>query len=152
MKKKVKIYKATRIKEGEQLEVEETVVEEAILHVFLNQQEVAALSCTPHDKSYLAAGFLFSEGFLKTTEQIKNIDAKDNRVIVSTDPSYEVPELLQKKGILTSGCSHRSKFHFGLRANKRGHFSVRKKIRAFPKDGGRSQCRFSATEPHHSLQ
>lgn len=110
MKKKVKIYKATRIKEGEQLEVDETVVEEAILHVFLNQQEVAALSCTPHDKSYLAAGFLFSEGFLKTKEQIKNIDATENRVIVSTDPSYEVPELLQKKGTLTSGCGKGKSF------------------------------------------
>jgi FdhD protein len=102
MKQKVKIYKATRIKDGERLEVDETVVEEAILHVFLNQQEMAALSCTPHDQTYLAVGFLFSEGFLKTKEQIKNIDSTESSVVISTDPSYEVPELLQKKGIFAS--------------------------------------------------
>jgi FdhD protein len=110
VKKKVKIYKATRIKEGKRAGVDEMVVEEAILHVFLNQQEVVNLSCTPHDTNHLAVGFLFSEGFLKTKEQIKNIDATENRVIVSTDPSDEVSELLQKKGVLTSGCGKGKNF------------------------------------------
>jgi FdhD protein len=110
MKRKVKIYKTIRIKEGERRQVDEPVVQEAILQLFLNQQEITTLSCTPHDKNHLAVGFLFSEGFLETKEQIKNIDTTESKVIVSTDPSYTVPELLQKKGTLTSGCGKGKSF------------------------------------------
>jgi len=104
MKGKAEIYKATRIKEGERQEIDEMVVKEAVLRIFLNQQEVVALSCTPHDQTYLAVGFLISEGFLKNKNDIKGIDALEDRVSVYTDPSYKIPEGSQLKGIFTSGC------------------------------------------------
>jgi len=104
MKSKARIYKATRIKEGERQEVSEKVVEEAVLRILLNEQEVVALSCTPDDQTYLAVGFLFSEGFLKTKEEIKNIDSSEDRVIIYTDSSYKIPEGSQLRGVFTSGC------------------------------------------------
>lgn len=103
MRGKAKIYKATRIKEGERRQIDETVVEEAVLRIFLNQQEVVALSCTPYDQAYLAVGFLVSEGFLKSKE-IKSIDSAGDRVTVYTDSSYKIPESSQLRGVLTSGC------------------------------------------------
>jgi len=104
MRGKAKIYKATRIKEGERRQIDETVVEEAVLRIFLNQQEVVALSCTPYDQAYLAVGFLISEGFLKAKEEIKSIDSTEDRVTVYTDSSYKIPESSQLRGVLTSGC------------------------------------------------
>lgn len=104
MKNKVRIYKATRIKEGQREEIKEAVAQETILRISLNQQEIVALSCTPHDQVLLAVGFLFSEGFLKTKDQIRKTDCSEDRVTVFTESSYEIPQGSRKEGIFTSGC------------------------------------------------
>lgn len=104
MEGKTKTYKATRIKDGDRQEIDETVAEEAILRIFLNDREIVALSCTPHDQAYLAVGFLISEGFLKNKEEIKSIDQSENGVIVRTHASQDISETPLQKAILTSGC------------------------------------------------
>jgi FdhD protein len=101
---KVELRRATRIKDGGREEIEETVAQEAVLRVFLNDREMVALSCTPHDQAYLAVGFLISEGFLENKEEIKRIDHSQGAVTVQTDASYEMPKDSELKGILTSGC------------------------------------------------
>ena len=104
MKGKVKIYKATRIEKGKRGEISERVVEEAVLRIFLNEQEIVFLSCTPCDQNFLAVGFLISEGFLKNKEAIKSIDSSEDRVTIYTDSSYKIPKDSQLRGIHTSGC------------------------------------------------
>ncbi|UCB52794.1 MAG: formate dehydrogenase accessory sulfurtransferase FdhD [Candidatus Zixiibacteriota bacterium] len=101
---KVSPQKATRIKDGNREEINETVAQEAVLRISLNDREVVALSCTPYDQAFLAAGFLASEGFLKGRDEIKSIDQSEGSVTVRTDASHEIPEDSQPKGILTSGC------------------------------------------------
>jgi FdhD protein len=101
---KVKTHKAIRIRDGDRQEIDETVAEEAILRVFLNDREIVALSCTPHDETHLAAGFLFSEGLLKSREQIKSLDRSEGGVTVRTHVPLEIPEDSRLKGVLTSGC------------------------------------------------
>ena len=104
MKDKVKIYKATRIEKSKREEISEKVAKEAVLRIFLNEQEIVALSCTPYDQTYLAVGFLISDGFLKSKKEMKSIDSSKDRVTVYTDSSYKIPESSQLRGILTSGC------------------------------------------------
>ena len=104
MKDKLGIFKAVRIKEGERQDIEEKVAREAVLRIFINEHEIAALSCTPSDQIYLAVGFLISEGFLKSSAEIKNIDSSEGEVTVHTKSPYEVPEDFGRKGVLTSGC------------------------------------------------
>lgn len=104
MKGKVKIYNATRIEKDKRKELSEKVAEETVLRIFLNEQEIVALSCTPYNQTFLAVGFLISEGFLKVKEEIKSIDSTEGSVTVHTDPSYKIPEGPQLKGIFTSGC------------------------------------------------
>ncbi|NIN00204.1 MAG: formate dehydrogenase accessory sulfurtransferase FdhD [candidate division Zixibacteria bacterium] len=104
MKDKLGIFKAVRIKEGERQDIEEKVAQEAILRIFINEHEIAALSCTPSDQTYLAVGFLISEGFLKSSAEIKNVHSSEGEVTVRTKSPYEVPEELGRKGVLTSGC------------------------------------------------
>lgn len=101
---KVKPQKATRIKDGNREEIIETVAQEAVLRIFLNDREMVALSCTPHDQACLAVGFLVSEGFLKNKEEIKSIDHSEGNVTVRTDASFKIPEDSELKGVLTSGC------------------------------------------------
>lgn len=101
---KVTLQKATRIKDGNREEINETVAQEAVLRIFLNDQEMVALSCTPHDQAFLAVGFLVSEGFLKSKDEIKSIDRSESTVTVHTDAFHEIPEDSRSKGVLTSGC------------------------------------------------
>jgi FdhD protein len=101
---KVKTHKATRIKDGDRQEIDELVAEEAILRVFLNDREIAALSCTPHDEAHLAVGFLFSEGLLKSRDEIKSLDRSEGGITVRTHAPLEIPEDSRLKGVLTSGC------------------------------------------------
>ncbi|KPL00730.1 MAG: hypothetical protein AMJ91_03575 [candidate division Zixibacteria bacterium SM23_73_3] len=110
MKGKVKIYNATRIEKDKRKELSEKVAEEAVLRIFLNEQEIVVLSCTPYDQTYLAVGFLISDGFLKSKEEIRNINTSEDRVTVYTDSSYKIPETSQLQGILTSGCGKGKSF------------------------------------------
>lgn len=102
--RKVETCKATLIKEGVRQEIDEKVAKEAVLRVFLNDQEIVALSCTPSDGEHLAVGFLFSEGLLKSKDQIREIHSSDDGIVVHTDPSYRIPEDVKLSGVLTSGC------------------------------------------------
>ncbi len=104
MKGKVKIYNATRIEKEKRKELSEKVAEEAVLRIFLNEQEMVALSCTPYDQTFLAVGFLISERILKGKEQIRTIDFSEDRVTVYTNSAYKIPEVSQRGGIFTSGC------------------------------------------------
>lgn len=101
---KVRTCRATRLKEGREEQIDERVAREAVLRIVLNHQEMVALSCTPSDQDYLAAGFLFSEGFLQSRDQIRRIDRAENMVVVHTHPSYKMPQDGKHRGVLTSGC------------------------------------------------
>ncbi len=107
---KVTLQKAARIKDSNREEIIETVAQEAVLRIFLNDREMVALSCTPHDQAYLAAGFLISEGFLKSRDEIKNIDQSQGTVTVYTHASHEIPEDSELRGVLTSGCGKGKSF------------------------------------------
>ncbi len=110
MKNKVRIYEATRVEKGRHQKIDETVAQEAVLRILLNDREMVVLSCTPYDQTYLAAGFLVSEGFLKTREEIESIEETEDSVTVHTHPSHKIPEDFKLKGILTSGCGKGKSF------------------------------------------
>jgi len=96
--------KITKVSSGKKEEIEDVVVTEASLTIFLNEEKIITLLCTPQEQEYLAVGFLISDGFLKSKEEIKSIDSSEDRVTVRTDSSYKIPESFHLKGILTSGC------------------------------------------------
>ncbi|MDD5288595.1 MAG: formate dehydrogenase accessory sulfurtransferase FdhD [Dehalococcoidales bacterium] len=59
-----------RINEGKASEVEDTVVAEHSATIFLNNQQVVTVLCSPVKLDYLAIGFLLSEGLIKTKEDV----------------------------------------------------------------------------------
>lgn len=60
-------------------EAEAMVTKEFSLTIILNNQELLNLLCTPANLEYLAVGFLFSEGLLKS---------KDERLHKQMESSY----------------------------------------------------------------
>jgi len=64
---------------------EDLVAKEFPLTIILNNQELVTLLCSPANLGYLAVGFLFSEGFLKSKTQIKKIMVDDRRGVVRVE-------------------------------------------------------------------
>ena len=73
--------RVVRITEGVRSDVEDSVVREAPLTIVLDNQELVTMLCSPIDLEYLAVGFLFSEGFLKSKEEIKKVVVDDRKGI-----------------------------------------------------------------------
>jgi FdhD protein len=83
--------------------VEGGVIEEGLACIFVNGQELATFMCTPYNLETLAIGFLRSEGFIESLDDIELLTLADNRSCVDIwlkDLSFEPPS----RGIITSGC------------------------------------------------
>lgn len=93
-------------KNGNREDTESLVTKELPVTIILNNQELVTLLCSPADLDYMAIGFLFSEGLLKSKREIKNIsvDAQRGVVSVETDGNKETGGELTFKGVITSGC------------------------------------------------
>lgn len=113
MTEKVEIY---RISGSEEKIMEDVVVKETPLTIFLNGQELVTLLCTPSHQKYLAAGFLFSEGFLRSREEVKSIEFYEEKGVVNilTTTDIELPKDLFQRRTITSGCGKGAIFYNAL--------------------------------------
>jgi len=94
-------------------EAEATVVREFPLTIILNNQELATLLCSPTNPKYLAIGFLFSEGLLKSRDEIKKITVDEGRglVQVETKEDKEAASELLSKPLIGSGGGRGLHYH-----------------------------------------
>lgn len=99
--------KIIKISSGKKEEIEDIVVSEVPLSIFLNEDKVITLLCTPQDQEYLAVGFLFSEGFLENKEEIEKIkfDQEKNEISIFTASKRKIPPNFSQTRIMTSGCA-----------------------------------------------
>ncbi|MBI4302979.1 MAG: formate dehydrogenase accessory sulfurtransferase FdhD [Chloroflexi bacterium] len=91
---------------------EDVVARESPLTIILNNQELVTLLCSPKDLDYLAVGFLFSEGFLGSKDDIKKITVDNRQGIVRVETSGDetaVSELFKR--FITSGCGRGASFY-----------------------------------------
>jgi FdhD protein len=105
-KMEIQRFPILRITEQGRNETEDLVTKETPLTIILNNQELVTLLCSPTNLNYLAIGFLFSEGLLKSKAEIKNIITDDRKgvVRVETERNKEFTgELLFKPLIASSG-------------------------------------------------
>jgi len=91
----------------------DSVVTEAPLTVHLNNEEVATLLSSPHERKELVVGFLASEGFIKQKSDIKKLllDEREGMAWVETAEKNEQAESLFLKRYITSCCG-RTRPHF----------------------------------------
>ena len=107
---KIPILRFTR--EGRS-NIEDTVAREFPLTIILNNQELVTLLCSPVNLKYLAVGFLFSEGLLKSKGEIKRImvNERSGVVRVETEESEELARDVLFKRLITSGCGRGVSFY-----------------------------------------
>ena len=102
-----------RITEQGRNKTEDIVTKESPLTIILNNRELVTLLCSPANIKYLAIGFLFSEGLLRSKDEIKKIIADDQRSVVQVETEkYKefTGELLSKPLIASSG-SRKASFY-----------------------------------------
>ena len=125
-----------RVTEEGKDEVEAVVTKEFSLKIILNNQEVVTLLCTPTDLNYLAIGFLFSEGLLKSKDEIKRIVVDDQRGVVRVETKEDEElsgELLYKRLVTSGGGSIRgASFHSA--ANVQGQVKVESQVVIAPRE------------------
>ena len=93
--------------------IEGKVAKESPLTIILNNQELVTLLCSPTNLRYLAVGFLFSEGLLKSKDEIKKIIVDNERGVVRLE-TVEGKEFTQDvlfKRIISSGCGRGASFY-----------------------------------------
>jgi len=91
----------------------DSVVRESPLTIFLNNQEIVTLLCTPEDLKHLAVGFLYSEGILQSKEEIEKITLDDEKGIIRIEVKgdKDFVKRLMFKRLITSGCAHGATFY-----------------------------------------
>jgi FdhD protein len=98
--------------------IEDVVAREFPLTIILNNRELVTLLCSPTNLKYLAVGFLFSEGLLKSKDEIKKIIVDDRRgvVRVETEGDEELAGDALFKRFITSGCGRGASFYIAADA------------------------------------
>jgi len=101
--------------------MEDVVARESPLTIIFNNQELVTLLCSPTNLGYLAVGFLFSEGLLKSKDEIKRIIVDDQRgvVRVETEGAEELASAVLFKRFITSGCGRGASFYSATDAQGR---------------------------------
>jgi FdhD protein len=102
-----------RITDGIRSDVEDLVVKEAPLTIVLDNQELVTMLCSPIDLKHLAIGFLFSEGFLKSKDEVKKVVVDERKGIawVETKEGKGVDAGVLSKRLITSGCGRGASFY-----------------------------------------
>ncbi len=93
--------------------LEDMVVREFPLTVMLNDQELVTLLCSPADQKNLAVGFLFSEGFIHSRDEITSVILNEGTgvVRVETEGGDEVARETLFNRLITSGCGRGASFY-----------------------------------------
>ncbi len=109
----VEKFPISRLTREERSNIEDVVAIELPVTVILNDQELVTLLCSPKDLGYLAVGFLSSEGFIKSKDEIKKVVVDDERGVVrlQTVEAKEFAQDILFKRIISSGCGRGASFY-----------------------------------------
>lgn len=110
---RVKRFDILKINHGVRQQVEDTLVLESPLTIFLNDEELVTLLCTPEDIKFLAVGFLAAEGLLAGKDDIAKIVTDEDKgvVWVETVKNREMARDMVFKRLITSACGKGTTFY-----------------------------------------
>lgn len=93
--------------------IEDIVVEEYPLTLFLGGKEFITLLCSPGALDYLVTGFLLSEGFIKSPSDIRRlwIDEEKGIANIELERTNKLAESLYGSRTITSGCGRSPVFY-----------------------------------------
>lgn len=98
---------------NEALDIEDEVVKEYPLTIFIDGEEFITLLCSPDSLEYLAAGFLISEGIINYYSEIEsiNVNERDGFANVILKGGANFKKGLFGRRVLTTGCGKGSIFY-----------------------------------------
>ena len=97
MENEIERFSMLRLTKEGHSSMEDVVVREFPVTIVLNNEELVTLLCTPKNLEYLAVGFLSSEGFLGSKDEIKKVMVDDQRGVVRLE-TREDKEVLEQGG------------------------------------------------------
>lgn len=108
-----------RFESHETRRLDDVIVKERPVTIFLNDSEVATLMCTPKNLENLSVGFLFAEGLIRGKKDIKRVLADENEgvVWVETRRPTRLPQNLVARRYITTGCGNGLTFVDATRGN-----------------------------------
>jgi len=109
----IELLDATRLTGEGRNNTKVAVARESPVTIILNNNELVTLLCSPVNLDYLAVGFLSSEGFLKSRDEVKSIlaDKKSGVVRVQTIKDVTLAQDILHKRMITSGCGRGASFY-----------------------------------------
>lgn len=116
--KRTEIHPVTKIVDERHELIDDTIIKELPLALFLNKKEVATILCTPDNLDHLAAGYLYSERYIQKREDILNITVDERRGIVWVEANImpEAIDDLRNVSLLSPGCFGSTPFSRALDA------------------------------------
>lgn len=111
--KDMKSMDIIRIKEDRIIEEKDMVIVEYPFTIFVNDEELITLLCSPSSLKQLAIGFIFSEGLIDSPSDIGNIriDEEEGMAYVHVDRVNKLGEEFRGKRTITSGCGKGTIFY-----------------------------------------
>lgn len=98
---------------GEWKRIPNKLPEESLITLFINDQELVSVLCTPEKLNCLTIGYLLSEGFISSMDEITMMRVCLDESLVEVRLSHEV-EMAAPRRILTSGCGGGTTFREGI--------------------------------------
>ncbi|HHX75462.1 MAG TPA: formate dehydrogenase accessory sulfurtransferase FdhD, partial [Firmicutes bacterium] len=131
MNSKMTARKVIRFDAEGRHEIEDVVIREAPLTIYLNGEEFVTLLYTPEWAEMLAIGFLRSEGLIRNFAEIQSLrfDEEQGIVFVETADNFVAGKLYGKRTV-TSGCGKGTVFYHVLDALKGNPVTAESKIGA----------------------
>ncbi len=103
----------TRYDRGQIEEVDDIVVREYPLTIYLNDEEMVTLLCSPKSLNYLTLGFLLSEGMIKEKSEVKSVKINEEKGVAYVKASGDKggSKYFMGKRMLTTGCGRGTIFY-----------------------------------------
>ncbi len=121
-----------RFEKGRMRASDHEPVQEYPLSLIVNGRELATLIASPHDLRYLVAGFLQSQGFVKSLDDFQLFSVCEDFGVANVIIKGELPE--QLKPALTSGCGTGISFNLHQKIDIREKKVNNRESRFYPGD------------------
>lgn len=131
---KVELRQVLRVASDKKGYVEDGIIREAPLTIYVNDKEILTMLCTPADLELMAVGFLWAEGMVQSRDDIVKIVSSKEKGMVWVQLKEVKPfiEEMMFKRLVTSGCAKGATFYNPLDASLAA--PVQSDMKIFPQE------------------
>jgi FdhD protein len=107
---------------GKAQRLSDYVAEEKPLHIFLNKEHYVTIFCTPRNLKELTTGHLLSEGIIKSTQEIEEINLAKEACRIKLKPSVNLEKRLKhsklRSRVMLSACGSNKPYQYSAKLSK----------------------------------